>query len=430
MRSSYKKLGQFISETNFKNEDLKTTTLLGVNVSKEMMDSKANLVGTDLSKYKKVSKGQFVYGPVTSRNGDRIAIALCNVEECIVSTSYTVFKIDNETDLMPEYLMMWFRRPEFDRYARYKSHGSVREIFGWDEMCDVELPVPPIEKQHEIVREYHTIVDRIKLNEQLNQKLEETARAIYKQWFEDFEFPISKECAASIGRPDLEGKPYKSSGAPMTWNDELEKEIPADWAVDFLRNFCTITSSRRIFFSEYSETGIPFYRGGEIILKKEGLPITSPLYISKKRFRDISAHNHIPQAGDILLTAVGTIGVSYLVKEEEFYFKDGNLIWFRGFKSPSDSTYLYDYMQSKSFSDTLEEITIGSTQNAITIATVGNQRIIKPSKLSLNSYFKVSSPINKKIELNQSENEIIGSLRNLILSKMANGGTGSERNCS
>src|SRR5690606_7513786 len=102
--------------------------------------------------------------------------------------AYTVFKIIDETELNPEYLMMWFRRPEFDRYARFKSHGSARETFDWDEMLETELPIPSIETQREIVNEFHTISKRIALNEQLNQKLEETAQTLYKHWFVDFEF--------------------------------------------------------------------------------------------------------------------------------------------------------------------------------------------------------------------------------------------------
>ncbi|MFA0349994.1 restriction endonuclease subunit S, partial [Vibrio sp. 10N.222.55.C6] len=132
--------------------------------------------------------------------------------------------VDTER-LDPEYLMMWFRRSEFDRYARYMSHGTVRELFGWQEMCDVELPIPSIEKQREIVREYNVVNDRIALNEQLTQKLEDTAQAIYKQWFVDFDFPISKEYAESIGKPELEGKPYKDSGGSLCWNDLIEGEL-------------------------------------------------------------------------------------------------------------------------------------------------------------------------------------------------------------
>lgn len=226
MRSNYKKLGQFIKEVSVKNKDLSVELLLGVSITKQFIPSIANTVGTDMSNYKVVEHHQFAYGPVTSRNGEKISVALLSEEKCIVSTSYTVFEIVDTELLDPEYLMMWFRRLEFDRYARYMSHGTVRELFGWQEMCDVELPVPSIEKQREIVREYNVVNDRIALNEQLTQKLEDTAQAIYKQWFVDFEFPISKEYAESINKPELEGKPYKSSGGEMVYCEALECDIP------------------------------------------------------------------------------------------------------------------------------------------------------------------------------------------------------------
>ena len=192
MTSSYKRLGDYIQEVNIRNKDLKQYPLLGVSIKKEMMTSIANTVGTDMSTYKIIKKNQFAYGPVTSRNGDKISIALCNEEKALLSQAYVVFETNNL--LLPEYLMMWFRRPEFDRYARYKSHGSAREIFDWQEMSEVMLPIPSVEKQQEIVNEYHTIQNRINLNNQLIAKLEETAQTIYKQWFVDFEFPTESHC--------------------------------------------------------------------------------------------------------------------------------------------------------------------------------------------------------------------------------------------
>ena len=227
MKSNYKKLGQFIQQVSIKNSDLKVDNLLGVSITKKFIPSIANIIGTDMSTYKIVKKGQFTYGSITSRNGDKISIALLQDEEAIVSTSYTVFEIIDTNKLLPEYLMMWFRRPEFDRYARYMSHGSTREAFGWEEMCDVELPIPTLEKQKEIIKEYHTITDRIKLNEQLSQKLEDTAQSIYKEWFVNFEFP------------DENGNPYKSNGGAMEYCDELEMERPKGWKISYLSKIAT-----------------------------------------------------------------------------------------------------------------------------------------------------------------------------------------------
>ncbi|WP_294473539.1 restriction endonuclease subunit S [uncultured Ruminococcus sp.] len=168
----YKVLGDYINLVDLRNRELGITNLLGVSIEKRFIPSIANIVGTDLSSYKVVKNGQFAYGPVTSRNGEKISIALLNGEDCIISSSYTVFEVTRKDELDPEYLMLWFSRPEFDRYARYRSHGSVREIFGWDEMCAVELPVPNIEKQRKIVKAYKTITDRIVLKQRINDNLE------------------------------------------------------------------------------------------------------------------------------------------------------------------------------------------------------------------------------------------------------------------
>ena len=181
MEKEYKILGNYIRLVDERNRDLVVTKLLGVSISKKFIPSIANIVGTDLSNYKIVRTGQFAYGPVTSRNGEKISIAYLDEEDCIISSSYTVFEVENKEELDPEYLMLWFSRPEFDRYARYKSHGSVREIFDWNELCMVELPVPDIEKQRNIVKAYKTITDRIALKQKINDNLEAQAEAIYNE---------------------------------------------------------------------------------------------------------------------------------------------------------------------------------------------------------------------------------------------------------
>ena len=182
MEKGYKILGNYIRLVDERNKNLAVTKLLGVSISKKFIPSIANIVGTDLSNYKIVRTGQFAYGPVTSRNGEKISIAYLDEEDCIISSSYTVFEVENKEELDPEYLMLWFSRPEFDRYARYKSHGSVREIFDWNELCMVELPVPDIEKQRKIVKAYKTITDRIDLKQKINDNLSAQMRAYFKEY--------------------------------------------------------------------------------------------------------------------------------------------------------------------------------------------------------------------------------------------------------
>lgn len=170
MKQGYRKLGDFIRQVDVRNKDLSVNKLLGVSITKAFIPSIANTIGTDFSNYKIVRKGQFAYGPVTSRNGEKISIALLQEDDCIISSSYSVFEIINN-ELIADYLMLWFMRPEFDRYARYKSHGSVREVFDWEELCSAELPVPNIEKQLEIVNSYKAIENRIELKKKINDNL-------------------------------------------------------------------------------------------------------------------------------------------------------------------------------------------------------------------------------------------------------------------
>ena len=187
MKEGYRVLGEYIRQVDIRNKEGKKENLLGVSVQKQFIQSIANTVGTDFTKYKVVKKGQFTYIPDTSRRGDKIAIALLeDYEEGLVSNVYTVFEVIDTEKLLPEYLMLWFSRPEFDRYARFKSHGSVREVMDWEEMCKVELPVPDIEKQRKIVKAYKTITDRIALKQKINDNLEAQANAIFSSSAPDF----------------------------------------------------------------------------------------------------------------------------------------------------------------------------------------------------------------------------------------------------
>lgn len=286
MKSNYKPLGKYIQPVVGRNSDLGDLPLVGLSIQKKFIPSIANTIGTDMSTYRIIEKKQFAYGPVTSRNGDKITIALFDDhEKALISQAYIPFEVKNSNELDPEYLMMWFRRPEFDRYARFKSHGSARELFSWEDLCETLIPIPHPDKQKEIVKEYNTIVNRIELNNQLIKKIEETAQAIYREWFVEFEFP------------DENGKPYKSSGGEMV-ESELG-EIPKGWEVKSISSICEITSSKRIFEEEYTPSGIPFYRGKEITLKKAGEAISEPIFISNKRYNEIVEAYDKPKEGDL-----------------------------------------------------------------------------------------------------------------------------------
>ena len=239
MEKGYKILGNYIRLVDERNKNLAVTKLLGVSIGKKFIPSIANIVGTDLSNYKIVRTGQFAYGPVTSRNGEKISIAYLDEEDCIISSSYTVFEVENKEELDPEYLMLWFSRPEFDRYARYKSHGSVREIFDWNELCMVELPVPDIEKQRKIVKAYKTITDRIDLKQKINDNLDDTAQTLYQKYFESNSDKSSWKQGTvgdvlqlqrghDLPRTEMTGGKYPVAGSTGTigYHDEFTAEAP------------------------------------------------------------------------------------------------------------------------------------------------------------------------------------------------------------
>jgi len=166
-----KTLGNYISQQNETNTNLEITNLLGVSVDKKFMSSKLDKESLDLSKQKIVRRRQFAYVTVTSRNGEKISIALLEGKDGIVSNTYIVFDVIDKNVLMPEFLFLWFKRPEFDRYARFHSWGSARETFDWDKMCAVKLPIPDIEVQKSIVAIHHTLETRKRLNNQLKSMI-------------------------------------------------------------------------------------------------------------------------------------------------------------------------------------------------------------------------------------------------------------------
>lgn len=181
-----KRLGDYIREVDVRNRDLEVAKLMGINIGKYFMPSVANVIGTDLSNYKIVVRGQFACNLMHVGRDEKIPIALLDVDErIIVSPAYWVFEVADTTKLLPDYLMLWFRRNEFDRNAWFYTDGDVRGGMSKEAFVDMTLPIPSIEQQQKIVSEYETVTRRIRLNEQIIAKLEETAQALYRKMFVD-----------------------------------------------------------------------------------------------------------------------------------------------------------------------------------------------------------------------------------------------------
>ena len=344
-----------------------------------------------------VRKHQFTYVPDTSRRGDKMGIAMLeSLDQALVSQAYTVFEVKDSNQLDPEYLMMWFRRPEFDRYARFKSHGSVREIFDWQEMCDVELPVPSIEKQRKIVREYNVVNDRIALSEQLNKKLEDTAQAIYKQWFVDFEFPISKEYAESIGKPELEGKPYKSSGGEVSYCEALECEVPTTWKTDDFGTLVDMKYGKMLNSDKFTCEGFPVFSG----------------YGLRGYYSEFMYENP-----EILVVCRGVSGTGNVVMSPPKAFITNLSIVAPICEPTVRKGFLYYFLKFKK----LRSLDSGSAQSMITIGDLEKVIVLIPQESLQESFEYIFEKVQCQQRVLNTENGKLAELKSLLLGQMYNG---------
>jgi len=389
MRSNYKPLGKFIQPVVGRNNDLGDLPLMGLSIQKKFIPSIANTIGTDMSTYRIIEKNQFAYGPVTSRNGDKITIALFNdYEKALISQAYTPFEEKDSNELDPEYLMMWFRRPEFDRYARFKSHGSAREIFDWEEMCNTLLPIPHIDKQREIVKEYNVIQNRIALNQQLIQKLEETAQAIYREWF--------------VEGIDLEN-------------------LPEGWRVDKLKNLCikigsgsTPTGGKESYFT----SGISLIRSTNVfdfIFSFEDLAFINHEQAEKLKNVEVIEN-------DILLNITGvSVARCCMVPNSVLPARVNQHVMIIRPKNLFDiSFYLLLNLCSTDSKNALLGISqSGSTREAITKSEIEEFEIVVPVADRLKEFESKMQKIFSFKDLKSFENKKLMELKELLLSKLA-----------
>ena len=187
----YEPLEKHLQLVDSRNSALVTKEVMGINIDKFFMPSVANVIGTDLSKYKLISKGKFACNPMHVGRDERLPVALYDKEKsALVSPAYFVFEIKNRDVLNEEYLMMWFKRPEFDRNCWLMTDGSVRGGITWEALCRLEVPILPIEEQFELVRKYRIITERIELKKKINDNLVESLRAIFHNMFKNKDYPF------------------------------------------------------------------------------------------------------------------------------------------------------------------------------------------------------------------------------------------------
>ena len=374
MRSNYRIVGDFIKQSKLKNEDGCIDRLLGVNLDKKFMPSVANLNGVDLTKYKVIKKGQFGCKLMSVGRDKKVPISrLTNYDEAIISSAYFVFEVIDENELNPEYLMMWFSRSESDRFQWFQSGADIRGRITWEEFCSLPIKVPSLEKQREIVKEYNTIVNRIKTNDLLNQKIEKTAQTLFSQWFIDFEFPNEK------------GQPYKSSGGKMVYNEELDQEIPEGWNNGVFMNFAELINGYAFKSDDFSESGsLPILKIKNV--QPPFVSVHSSFYY--KNDMNERLNRVLVNYGDVLITMTGSGANqmnSAVGQVGKYYFRNPSLLNQRVckllFKDVSYSQFAFLFLSRK---ETQLELLNGSSGSA-------NQANISPDQIR---YLKLISPPN------------------------------------
>lgn len=245
MKSNYDILGNHIRLIDTRNRESITDRVLEINIDKFFMPSVANVIGTDLSKYKLITKGKFACNPMHVGRDERLPVALYDEEEpAIVSPAYFMFEVVDNSILNEDYLMMWFRRPEFDRICWLHTDGSVRGGITWDDICRLELPIPPIEKQLEIVNSYKAITERIALKKKINDNL------------------------VAVGTASIQKNVGRGALINLTEAEMDSLTFPEDFKVKTVSEFCAETKSGSTpsrINNEYWENGtISWVKSGEV----------------------------------------------------------------------------------------------------------------------------------------------------------------------
>lgn len=289
----------------------------------------------------------------------------------------------------------YYFKSEFGRaiLSSLSSGTNVKGIKGSD-LKQQKVTFPPLPTQRKIAQILSAYDDLIENNLRRIALLEEQAQLTYEEWFVRLRFPGFEEV-------------------------EIVEGLPVGWEKVELGEEVEISSSKRIFFADYVDKGIPFYRSKEIILKSKNIALDDILFISKDRFENIKKKYGIPQRGDILITAVGTLGFPYLVTESDgdFYFKDGNLIWLKNSTSIS-SEYLISIFKNPQFKMMLNNIAIGSSQKALTIKSVKKIEILKPTKEILKKFDKKIISILNAVENLQNQNRLLQEARDILLPRL------------
>ena len=397
MKSNYDILGNHIRLIDTRNRESITDRVLGINIDKFFMPSVANVIGTDLSKYKLITKGKFACNPMHVGRDERLPVALYDEEEpAIVSPAYFMFEVVDNSILNEDYLMMWFRRPEFDRICWLHTDGSVRGGITWDDICRLELPIPPIENQLEIVNIYKAITERIALKQKINDNLRASASIMF---FNKIRYVQCSECCQ-------------------------ETEIgtyPIDWTLFTLGDVLDTIIDRR---------GLtPTKLGSE--WSNEGIIALSAKSVKNHELVNLDIANHVDndlynrwmpqklQSQDILMTSEAPLGEFYYLADFSTYCLSQRLFAMRANKTIIEPTVLYFQLTDSIGKHQIDIRKTGTTVTGIRQSELIQVPIIVPPMNIQKEFAHFCNPIMITIEKNADEIRQLFKLQEMLLSRLS-----------
>lgn len=366
MRSTFEPLGKYVRLVDERNTDMVTESVLGINIDKYFMPSVANVIGTDLSTYKLLRKGRFACNPMHVGRDGRLPVARYEKDTpAIVSPAYFMFEVIDEREIAPEYLMLCFRRPDFDRMCWFRTDASVRGGITWEDVCALSILVPPIDEQRKIVHDYQVVNDRMSLLQKMNEKIETLLYADFQR-----KFQTGKE--ATLKGTLLDG-----------------------WQTGELSTLSEFQYGKMVPEEERCETGYPIFSG-------YGITGYYPEYMFADSVIVVLARG-VSGTGEVRISPkysyITNLSIALTLKDNAFF------------------AYLYEYLAH----DNLRALDSGSAQSMITIDSLNKYIIAIPPKHLAEEYNNVFNKALETIESNRNEIDILNKLLIFQVESIAKG---------
>ena len=392
MKSNYNQLGQYIEMVSRTNSDLKygIEDVRGCSNTKQMMQTRANLIGRTYEKFIVLRPQEFVFNRRTTRNGEKIGMAYNNTDrEYIFTNDYVAYRVKQEylDKLLPDYLYMFFCRDEFDRYARYKSTGSATEFFNWEDMCAVPFEIPPMDFQQLVVNAYKVLNERIETKQKINDNLEETAQSLFQEQFAAF------------------------------YN---ENELPDGYSIATLDSLCSIKGGKRLPADGElldTPTAHPYIRVRDLGSNRYVCLTNQFQYIDEETHSAIS--RYIVNTNDIVISIVGTIG---LIGKIHTSLNNANLtencVKLANIHTVTPD-YLYYTLCYKKQIKEIELLTVGAVQSKLPMYNIQSMKILVPPAEVIEDFQHKFDIFNEQIEANTIEIQRLYELQSVLLAKLA-----------